>query len=77
MLGFRHRGRPACGFARVAAWNTKVLGAVLARQCYEAGLAGPHIPLMAHRPTAGRSSSRRKRHTCGRWWKTVSPHRSG
>jgi SAM-dependent methyltransferase len=47
MLGFRRRARPAFGFARVAAWNSKVLGAVLARQCYEAGLAGPHVPLPA------------------------------
>ena len=47
MFGFRRRRRPAFGFARVAAWNTKVLGAVLARQCYEAGLAGPDIPLPA------------------------------
>jgi SAM-dependent methyltransferase len=25
------------------AWNTKVLGALLARQCYQAGLAGPEV----------------------------------
>jgi SAM-dependent methyltransferase len=43
----RPRGRPPFGFARVAAWNTKVLGAVLARQCYEAGLAGPGVALPA------------------------------
>ena len=42
------RLRPArgpYGFARVGAWNSKVLGAVLARQCYEAKLAGPDIAL--------------------------------
>jgi len=44
-LPWRRTRRGPYGFARVGAWNSKVLGAVLARQCYEAGLAGPGITL--------------------------------
>jgi hypothetical protein len=47
MFGFpwRRTRRGPYGFARVGAWNTKVLGAVLAQQCYDARLAGPDIAL--------------------------------
>jgi SAM-dependent methyltransferase len=46
MFGWKRRPRSArFDQARIGAWNTKVLGAVLARQCYGAGLAGPGIAL--------------------------------
>lgn len=46
-LPWRRTRRGPYGFARIGAWNSKVLGAVLARQCYEARLAGPGIKLPA------------------------------
>ncbi len=45
LLPWRRAARGPYGFARVGAWNSKVLGAVLARQCYSAGLAGPEVAL--------------------------------
>jgi hypothetical protein len=42
---FRRRPAAPIDAARTGAWNTRVLGAVLARQCYDARLAGPGVPL--------------------------------